>query len=58
MDIQKLLKDTTAKAIKTLYSADANLDQITFSTTRKEFVGDFTLVVFPFLKISKQKHLK
>lgn len=55
MDIQKLLKDTTAKAIKTLYSADANLDQITFSTTRKEFVGDFTLVVFPFLKISKQK---
>lgn len=55
MDIQKLLKDTTAKAINTLYSADANLDQITFSTTRKEFVGDFTLVVFPFLKISKQK---
>lgn len=55
MDIQKLLKDTTAKAIKTLYSADANFDQITFSTTRKEFVGDFTLVVFPFLKISKQK---
>ena len=55
MDIQKLLKDTTAKAIKSLYSADANLDQITFSTTRKEFVGDFTLVVFPFLKISKQK---
>jgi len=55
MDIQKLLKDTTAKAIKILYSADANLDQITFSTTRKEFVGDFTLVVFPFLKISKQK---
>ena len=55
MDIQKLLKDTTAKAIKTLYSADANLDQITFSTTRKEFVGDFTLVVFPFLKISKLK---
>ena len=50
-----MLKDTTAKAIKTLYSADANLDQITFSTTRKEFVGDFTLVVFPFLKISKQK---
>ena len=55
MDIQKLLKETTAKAIKSLYSADANLDQITFSTTRKEFVGDFTLVVFPFLKISKQK---
>ena len=55
MDIQKLLKETTAKAIKSLYSADANLDQIMFSTTRKEFVGDFTLVVFPFLKISKQK---
>ena len=55
MDIQKLLKETTAKAIKSLYSADANIDQIMFSTTRKEFVGDFTLVVFPFLKISKQK---
>jgi len=55
MDILKLLKETTAKAIKTLYSADANLDQISFSPTRKEFNGDFTLVVFPFLKISKQK---
>lgn len=55
MDIQQLLKDTTAKAIKSLYSADVDLNQITFTSTRKEFVGDFTLVVFPFLKISKQK---
>lgn len=55
MDILNLLKDTTAKAIKTIYATDANPDQITFTSTRKEFVGDFTLVVFPFLKISKQK---
>jgi arginyl-tRNA synthetase len=46
--------NTTVEAIKGLYAADIDSNLIQIQDTRKEFEGDFTLVVFPFLKISKK----
>ena len=52
--IDKTIQDTVQKTIKELYGADVPEKQIQIQKTRKEFDGDFTLVVFPFLRFSKK----
>jgi len=53
-NIENLLSEAVKKALASLYNADtANLN-ISIQRTRKEFEGDFTLVVFPFLQLSKK----
>jgi arginyl-tRNA synthetase len=54
MDILTLLKNNTIAGIKELYDATVNEKTVQFQKTRKEFEGDFTLVVFPFLKAAKK----
>lgn len=54
MDIISILKDNATKGLVTLYSAQVDDKQLQFSKTHKEFEGDFTLVVFPFLRASKK----
>jgi arginyl-tRNA synthetase len=54
MDIISILKDSAAKGLESLYGVSVNESQLQFAKTRKEFEGDFTLVVFPFLKASKK----
>jgi arginyl-tRNA synthetase len=54
MKIEELLTTAVATAIKDLYQAEADETQVTFQQTRKDFDGDITLVVFPFLRISKK----
>ena len=46
---------SAVEAIKSLYGADFSAEKIQMQKTRKEFEGDFTLVVFPFLALSKKK---
>lgn len=46
---------STVEAIKSLYGAEFNEEKIQLQKTRKEFEGDFTLVVFPFLQLSKKR---
>ena len=41
-----------AEAIKALYGADVEPGKLQVSVTRKEFEGDFTLIVFPLLRLS------
>ena len=41
------------QAIQDLYGYEFSMVHINFQTTRKEFEGDVTLIVFPILKISK-----
>jgi arginyl-tRNA synthetase len=53
MNIEKQLSEKTKEALKVLYGAD--IDKVAFEKTNTDFVGDFTLVVFNFLKISKKK---
>lgn len=54
MNIELLLKNKTTEAVKTLYNADIESKLIQISKTKKDIEGDYTLVVFPFLKISKK----
>lgn len=42
-----------SEAIKALYSADVDASSLQVQTTRKEFEGDYTLVTFPLLRITK-----
>ncbi len=55
MSIETRLVQSVVEAIKSLYGADFNAEKIQLQKTRKEFEGDFTLVVFPFLALSKKR---
>lgn len=51
--MESVIKDCIKEAIKTLYNSDAEDELIQIQETRKDFRGDFTLVVFPLLRFSK-----
>lgn len=55
MKIETIIIQNVKKAIKELYSQDVEDKLIQIQPTRKDFEGDLTLVVFPFLRISKKK---
>ena len=55
MSIETTLVQSVVEAIKSLYGADFDAEKIQLQKTRKEFEGDFTLVVFPFLALSKKR---
>ena len=52
MSIDSILSQATAEAVKALYGVDFPASQIVPQTTKKEFEGNETIVVFPFLKAS------
>lgn len=54
MTIETILTAEVQKAIAVLYGTNADPAHISFQKTRKEFEGDFTLVVFPFVKMAKK----
>ncbi len=51
--MEKILKGKIKESIKSLYNSDVSDDLIQIQETRKDFRGDFTLVVFPLLRFSK-----
>lgn len=55
MNIEMTLVQGAVDAINKLYGTDFSAEKIQLQKTRKEFEGDFTLVVFPFLALSKKK---
>lgn len=55
MSIDNILAQATADAVKALYGAEVAADSIVPSTTKKEFEGNLTIVVFPFLKASHKR---
>ncbi len=56
MSLQDILIQPVKQVIKKVYGAD--LETIEFQGTRKEFIGDITIVVFPLLKIIKGNPLQ
>ena len=54
MQIDKIIAEATAKAVNTLYGTDLAADKVQVQATRKEFEGNFTVVVFPFLRASRK----
>ena len=50
---EKFIVDKAAMAVKALYGVEVDPSSLQVQVTRKEFEGDYTLVVFPLLRISK-----
>jgi len=55
MNIIDILSNEIKNTVKELYNSDVNEKQIQVQKTRKEIAGDYTINVFPLLRISKQK---
>ena len=54
MDIQQKLVASVIAGLKALYGQEVPAAQVQLQKTKKEFEGHLTLVVFPFLRMSKK----
>ena len=54
MDFALTLQQEVVAAIKALYQIDFEANKVSVANTRKEFVGDYTVVMFPLVAILKQ----
>lgn len=54
MKIEARLQQAVIKAIDTLYGQTVSAEQVALQKTKREFEGHLTLVVFPFLKMSRK----
>jgi len=54
MNIDYTIGLVVANAVKTLYNHEIATDQVQVQKTKKEFEGDVTIVVFPFVKASRK----
>ncbi len=54
MSIESIISTAVSKALSELYGADVRPESIVPQQTRKEFEGNLTVVVFPYLKASRK----
>lgn len=54
MKLVSVISEGIAAAVKEIYNAELKVSEIQVQETRKEFEGDLTVVVFPFLRMSKK----
>ena len=52
--IENKLQQAVATALKNLYGIEAAPEAVTLQTTKKEFDGDYTVVVFPYVKQARK----
>jgi len=52
--VQEILKNHIATAFKSVYQVDVDSQSIVLENTKPDFEGDYTFVVFAYLKISKK----
>ncbi|MDY4852120.1 MAG: arginine--tRNA ligase [Prevotella sp.] len=55
MKIESVISSSVVEAIKVLYGQDVEPKMVQIQKTKQEFEGNLTVVVFPFLKISRKK---
>ena len=55
MKIESVISNSVVEAIKVLYGQDVEPKMVQIQKTKQEFEGNLTVVVFPFLKISRKK---
>ena len=55
MNIENKIAESVINGLKVLYGQEVSAAQVQLQKTKKEFEGHLTLVVFPFLKLSKKK---
>ena len=54
MSIDVIIAEAVARAVKDLYGVDADASAIVPQATRKEFEGNLTVVVFPWVKAARK----
>ena len=54
MQIEQLLQTATVEVFNTLFNGDIAAASVTINLTKKEFEGDYTIVTFPLIKLSKK----
>ena len=54
MSLNKILQTAVSKAVKDLYGIDAAPETIVLQSTRKDFEGNLSVVVFPWVKAAKK----
>lgn len=54
MLIEQIIKEKIAQAVNQLYGQEIEAEKVQVENTRKDVEGDLTVVVFPFLRISKK----
>jgi len=54
MNLEEIIQSAVTQSVKTLYNADTEISQIQIQKTKKEFEGDVTVVVFPFVKMARK----
>ena len=55
LDVISILHEGIVSGLQNLYEIEIDPQKITLNTTRKEFEGDYTVVVFPFTKQARKK---
>jgi len=54
VNLENKIREEVCNALKSLYGQEIDIAQVQVQKTRKEFTGDLTVILFPFLKISKK----
>ncbi len=54
MSIDSIISEAVSRAVKELYATDTPADSIVPQATRKEFEGNVTVVVFPWVKAARK----
>ncbi len=55
MNIISAIKEAVVKGVAELYHHNIEEEDIVMNVTRKEFEGDYTVVVFPYTKVARKK---
>lgn len=50
-----LIQNMTSEAVQSLYAHEVDPQQVVWNETRKEFEGEYTVVVFPYTKAARKK---
>jgi len=54
MNLESSIGTIVAEAVKTLYALEINANQIQLQKTKREFEGELTVVIFPFVKAARK----
>ena len=54
MHISEVIQNKIVEGFKQIFDIEISCEQVTFQRTKKEFEGDFTVVVFPFVRMTKK----
>lgn len=54
MNLETILGTVVADAVRTLYGLETDANQIQLQKTKKEFEGELTVVIFPFVKAARK----